>query len=191
MGCSSPGSSIHRILQARILEWVAMHSFRWSSCERIEPMSLMSPALASGFFTPALPGVSIVFNSRTPSIHSHTLESLLGGPLPLNWNLITKYSKYSCCCSIAQSCPTLWPHGPQHTSPPCPSPSPGVCPIHAHCIGDAIEPSHPVMPSCPALDLFQHQKLFQWVICSYQMTKILELQLQHQSFQWIFRVNLP
>ena len=32
---------------------------------------------------------------------------------------------------------------------------------------------------------------FQWVVCSHQITKILELQLQHQSFQWIFRVNLP
>ena len=32
---------------------------------------------------------------------------------------------------------------------------------------------------------------FQWVVCSHQMTKILELQLQHQSFQWIFRIDFP
>ena len=64
--------------------------------------------------------------------------------------------------------------------------------VHVHCISDAIQPSHPLRPSSPAaLNLSQHQRLFQLVICSHQMIKILELQLQHQSFQWIFRVDLP
>ena len=55
-----------------------------------------------------------------------------------------------------------------------------------------MQPSHPLTPSSPsALNLSQHQGLFQWVVCSHQMTKILELQLQHQSFQGIFRVDLP
>ena len=48
---SPPGSSVHGILQARILEWVAMPSSRGSSRPRIKPVSLMSPALAGGFFT--------------------------------------------------------------------------------------------------------------------------------------------
>ena len=56
--------------------------------------------------------------------------------------------------------------------------------VHVHCIGDAIQPSHPLMPSSPsALNLSQYQGLFQWVICSHQMIKILVLQIQHQSFQ--------
>ena len=64
--------------------------------------------------------------------------------------------------------------------------------IHVHCIGDAIQPSHPLMPSSPsALNLSQHWWLFQWVGCSHQMTKILELQLQHQSFQWVFKYWFP
>ena len=64
--------------------------------------------------------------------------------------------------------------------------------VHVHCIGDAIKPSHPLTPSsASALSLAQHHWLFQWVSCSHQMTKILELQLQHQSFQWKFRVHLP
>ena len=55
-------------------------------------------------------------------------------------------------------------------------------------VGDAIQPSHPLLLSSPsALDLSQHQGLFQWVSSSHQVTNILEL--QHQSFQWIFRVN--
>ena len=63
--------------------------------------------------------------------------------------------------------------------------------VHVHCIGDAVQPAHPPMPTSSTLNLSQHQGLIQWVVCSHQMTKILELQLQHQSFQWIFRVDLP
>ena len=51
MDCSLPGSSVHGILQARILEWIATSSSRGSSNPRIKPMSFMSPALADGFFT--------------------------------------------------------------------------------------------------------------------------------------------
>ena len=53
MDCSLPGSSVHRILQARILEWVAMPSStssRGSSRPGVEPASLMSPELAGDFF---------------------------------------------------------------------------------------------------------------------------------------------
>ena len=63
---------------------------------------------------------------------------------------------------------------------------PDVAQVHVHCISDAIQPSHPLMPCPPpALNRFQNQGLFQWIICSHQMTKTLEFQLQHQSFQWI------
>ena len=64
--------------------------------------------------------------------------------------------------------------------------------VHVHCIGDANQPPHPLMLSSPsALSLSQHQGLFQGVDCSHQMTKILELQLQNQSFQQVFRVDFP
>ena len=42
--------------------------------------------------------------------------------------------------------------------------------------------------SPPALNVSQHQCLFQWVSSSHQVAKVLELQFHHQSFQWIFRV---
>ena len=55
---------------------------------------------------------------------------------------------------------------------------------------DAIQPSHPLLsPSPPAFNLSQHQGLFQWVGSSHQVAKVLEFQLQHQSFQWIFRTD--
>ena len=61
---------------------------------------------------------------------------------------------------------------------------------HVHWVDDSIQPSHPPSPpSPPVLNLSQHQGLFQWVSSLHQVTKVLELQLQHQSFQWIFRVD--
>ena len=61
---------------------------------------------------------------------------------------------------------------------------------HVHWVSDAIQPSHPLSsPSPPALNLSQHQGLFQWVSSSHQVAKVLEFQLQHQFFQWIFRTD--
>ena len=58
-------------------------------------------------------------------------------------------------------------------------------------VDDAIQPSHPPLSPSPfALSLSRHQGLFQWVGSSHQVAKALELQLQHQSFQWIFRTGL-
>ena len=53
MDCSPPGSSVHGILQARILEWVAMPPPGGLPNPGIEPMSLMSPALAGRFLIPS------------------------------------------------------------------------------------------------------------------------------------------
>ena len=62
---------------------------------------------------------------------------------------------------------------------------------HVHWVGDAIQPSHPLSsPSPPAFHLSQHQGLFQWISSSHQVAKLLEFQLQHQSFQWTPRTDL-
>ena len=62
---------------------------------------------------------------------------------------------------------------------------------HVHWVGDAIQPSHPLSsPSPPAFNLSQHQGLFQWVSSLHQVAKVLEFQLQHQSFQWKPRTDL-
>ena len=64
---------------------------------------------------------------------------------------------------------------------------PGLAQIHVHWVGDAIQPSHPLSsPSPPAFNLSQHQGLSQWVSSLHQVAKVLEFQLQHQTFQWIF-----
>ena len=60
---------------------------------------------------------------------------------------------------------------------------------HLHCVGDAIQPSHPLLSHSPALNLSQHQGLFRWVCSSHQVAKVLAFQLQHQFFQWLFRTD--
>ena len=63
--------------------------------------------------------------------------------------------------------------------------------IHVHWVGDAIQPSRPLLPpSPPAFNLSQHQGLFKWVSSLHQIAKVLEFQLQHQSFQWTPRTDL-
>ena len=65
---------------------------------------------------------------------------------------------------------------------------PELTQTHVHQVGDAIQPSHPLSsPSPPAFNLSQYQGLFKWVSSSHQVAKVLESQLQHQSFRWIFR----
>ena len=77
-------------------------------------------------------------------------------------------------------------HGLQLAGPPCPSPSPRVCPSSCP-LNWWYHPT--ISSSSPAFNLPQHQSLFQWVKCSYQVTKVLELKFQHQSFQWVFRID--
>ena len=64
-----------------------------------------------------------------------------------------------------------------------------LAPTHVHQVSDAIQPSHPLSSTSPALNLSQHQGLFKWVSSSHQVAKVLELQPQHQSFKWIFRTD--
>ena len=61
---------------------------------------------------------------------------------------------------------------------------------HIHWVSDTIQPSHPLSSPSPAFNLSQHQGLCQWVSSSHQVAKVLEFQLQHQSFQWTSRTDL-
>ena len=84
---------------------------------------------------------------------------------------------------------SLQPHGLQHASLPCPSPTPRTCPNSCWLSQWCHPPSLPLStPSPPAFNLSRHQGLFQWVSSSRQVAKGLELQLQ-QPFQWMFRTD--
>ena len=103
-----------------------------------------------------------------------------------NW----KYPVGYCWCSVAKLCPTLRPHELHHTRIPCPSLPSGVCsnscPL-SWCCHPTILSSAP--SASPAFNLLQHQGLFQWIGSFNQVAKVVELQLQHQSFQRILRFD--
>ena len=66
----------------------------------------------------------------------------------------------------------------------------GACSEHVCWVSDAIQPSHPLLPSPPfAFNLCQHHSFFQWVSSLHQVAKVLEFHFQHQCLQWIFRVD--
>ena len=103
--------------------------------------------------------------------------------------------------SVTQSCMTFW-DPMNHSTPGLPlhHQLPESTQTHVHWVwyplgmsigyGDAIQPYHPMLsPSPPAFNLSQHQGLFQWVSSSQQVAKVLEFQLQHQSFQWTPRAD--
>ena len=80
---------------------------------------------------------------------------------------------------------SLRPHEPQHTRPPCPSPTPGVHPNPCHRVSDAIQPFHPLSSPSPALNLFQHQGLFQWVSSSHQVAQSIGVSASTSVFPMI------
>ena len=100
--------------------------------------------------------------------------------------LILKFS------SVAQSCLTLCdPMDCSSPGLPVHHQLPEFTQTHVCWVGDAIQPSHPLSsPSPPALNLSQHQGLLKWVSSLHQVARVFALQLQHQSFQWIFRTDL-
>ena len=92
--------------------------------------------------------------------------------------------------SVTQSCLTLYT--PMNHSMPVHHQLPKSTQTYVHWVGDVIQSSHLLLsPSPPALNLSQHQGLFQWVSSLHQVAKVLEFQLQHQSFQWTPKTDLP
>ena len=205
MVCSLPGSSVHGIFQARILEWVAISLSRGSS--RPRDGTQVSRTAGRCFTLWATREVHIqmrmlcllflhthinsLFYSLIPTyIKQHV--SLLQRITDTHWPILSFPILMGIqFCSVAQSCPTLCdpmnrstPGLPVHHQPP------ESTQTHVHQDGDAIQPSHPLSSPSPALNLSQHQGLFQWVSSSHQVAKVLEFQLQHQSLQWTPRTDL-
>ena len=117
------------------------------------------------------------------SIFFHSLTSSVYVFLGLKWvpYSVQSLSVYTLCGPMNCSTPGLPVHH-QH---------PEFTQTHVHWVGDAIQPSHPLLsPSPHVLNLAQHQGLFKQVSSSHQVAKVLKFQLQHQSFQWTSRTDL-
>ena len=113
-------------------------------------------------------------------LKSHSFYSLLHP-----FSVIKQFS------SVAQSCLTLC-HSMDCSIPGFPVlyQLPELAQTHFHRVGDAIQPfNHLLSLFPPAFNLSQHQGPFQRVSSSHKEAKVLEFQLQHQSFQCIFRTD--
>ena len=155
MDSSPPDSSVHWILQAGILEWVAISYCRGSSQTRAQTHVSCVSCFDRWFFT----------TSTT-------------------WEAFAHISSVQFSCLVnPMNCST--PGLPVHHQ------LPEFTQTYFHRVCDAIQPSHPLLsPSLPAPNHSQHQGLFQWVNSLHEVAKVLEFQLQHQSFQWTPRTGL-
>ena len=119
-----------------------------------------------------------------------TRVSHIAGRFFTNWATTEALLVYQF-SSVAQLCPILCnpmdcsiPGFPVHHE------LPELTQTHVYWVGDAIQPSHPLLsPSPSVFNDSQNQGLFKWVSSSHQVAKVLEFQLQHQSFPWIFRTD--
>ena len=130
-------------------------------------------------------------SSENLSLCSYGLQLTGWGP-SIKGRIIcfTQVCLFKCCCLVTKLCLILF------DLMDCSMPGSFVlhyllefAKIHVFWVSDVISPSH-LLPSSslPVLSLSQHRGLFQWVSSLHQVAKVLELQLQQQSFQWIFRV---
>ena len=122
------------------------------------------------------------FNSHGHYIYYFGQESLRrnGVAIVVNkrfWNAV----QFS---SVAQSCPTLWdPMNCSMPGLPVRHQLPDPTQTHVHWVGDATQPSHPLSsPSPPALNLSQHQGLFQWVNSSHEVAKSIGVSASTSNF---------
>ena len=121
-----------------------------------------------------------------PSVTAQVTWSTQNGP---NKYTALFQCSYDFLCSVARSCPNLCdPMDCNMPGFPICHNLPEFAQTHVQSVSDAIQPCHPLLPSSPpAFNLAQHQGLFQRVGSLHQVAKALEL--QHQSFQWKFRVT--
>ena len=121
------------------------------------------------------------------NVHCSTVYNSKGmkaAQISTDRGMIHIYTQWNgACCSITQLCPTLCdpmdcsiPGFPVHHQ------LPELAQTLVHRVSEAIQPSHPLIPSPPAFSLSQHQGLFKWVSSLHQIAKVLEFQIQRQSF---------
>ena len=149
MNCSQPGSYIHGILQASILEWVAMPFTRGSSWPRMWTRISSSSCVAGVFFF-------FFFFTTEP----------LEKPLCIYISVQFSHSVMS---------DSLRPHGLQHPRPPCPLLTPWAFSAHVHQVSAAIQPYHLLNYPCPHALTFPTSGSFQWVGPSHRVAKGWEL----------------
>ena len=168
----------------------------WGRGKGEDPLSTPCPVciLRTGGDGLAGPLLSQCWARPRPQQHSLRAVHTWMGPARRHWDLGVSSQPSVQFSSVTQSCPILC--NPMNRSMPGDGlpvhhQLPESTQTHARRVGYAIQPSHPLSsPSPPAPNPSQHQGLFQWVNSLHEVAKVLEFQLQHQSFQWILRTDL-
>ena len=167
MDCSPPGTTAHGISHARTLEWVTISSFRGSSQPRYRTCISCGSYIGRWILHRGVTweALEVYINTyrilRDSSVQSRLHVWLIGTP----WVAV---------CQASLFLPTLGAYT-------------NSCPYSQWChptISSSVNPFSSRLQSFPALGC-----LFKWVSSLHQMAKVLEFQLQHQSFQWIFRTD--
>ena len=157
--CSPPGSSVHGIFQEIILEWVALSYSR-------EPSQPRDQTRISHAF--------LNWQAGSKPLHH------LGSPIMF-------LDQQDISVTLVIVVQSLQPHGLQLARLSCPSLSLELAQTHVRWIGDAIQPCHPLLLLLPLPSFFPRIRVFSNELALHiRWPKVLEL--QHQSFQWIFRV---
>ena len=179
--------------------WQSVFSYKWKLLSHVRLLVTPWTIQSMGFSRPERVAFPLSRWSSQP--RDSTQVSHIAGGFFTSWAIrvyvlfflmFTRVYVFSpCCCSVAKSCPTL--------CDPIDHSMPGFPILHylleflktrVHSVGGTNQPSHLLSPSSPpALNFSQHQGLFQRVGSSHQVANVLEFQLQHQSFQWLFRVD--
>ena len=125
--------------------------------------------------------IFIIFSKIRKQCFNFTFTYLFSNTLPFfQFSLVTQS-----CLSLCNPMDCSMPDFPVHHQ------LPEFTQTHVLWVGDAIQPSHPLSYlSPPAFNLSPNQGIFKWVSSLHQVAKVLEFQLQHQSFQWTPRTDL-
>ena len=177
MDCSMPGFPVLHYLQDLL-------KFRSTQLVMLRNHLILSAPFSfclQSFLAPGSFPISWLFTLGGQNVEA-SFSTLV---LPMN---IQGWLPFS---TVTQSCLTLCnpmdcstPGFPVHHQ------LPELAQTDVHWVSDAIQPSHPLScPFSPAFNLSQHQSLFQWVSYLHHVAKVLELKLQHQCFQWVFKTD--
>ena len=172
--------------------WTAAHQASLSVTNSQSLFKCMSIKLVMPFNHLIFCSPLLLLPSIFPSIRVFSNESVLHNRWPKYWSFSFSISPSNESVQFSRSVvsDSLQPHDCSMPGLPVHHQLLEFTQTHVHWVGDAIQPSHPLLsPSPPVFNLSQHQGLFKWVSFSHQVARVLELQLQQQSFQWMFRTD--
>ena len=158
---------------------LAMTQRKWNLHKLIVGIKMVQPLWKTVWHVPKQLSIESSYDPSISLLGIIYLKGIKTCPKICTW--IFQFS------SVTQSCPTLC-DPMNHSTPGLPvhHQLPEFTQTRVHWVSDALQPFHPLLSPSSS----QHQDLLKWISSSHQMAKVLEFQLQHQSYQWTPRTDL-